>query len=132
MYWQAVKFPVNSFFCLKYLPVWGRSTPSMCDDIRAWKSAIQKNKRFIGELESFNIFYIKLYEITSRKMYIGHQKFPFFTVNEITKDEIFSDAVVTISNVIVVFEGGKIKMKWKLRVCQNNYCRLLVNNKEAN
>lgn len=35
----------------------------MCDDIRAWKSAIQKNKRFIGELESFNIFYIKLYEI---------------------------------------------------------------------
>ena len=132
MYWQAVKFPVNSFFCLKYLPVWGRSTPSMCDDIRAWKSAIQKNKRFIGELESFSIFYIKLYEITSRKMYIGHQKFPFFTVNEITKDEIFSDAVVTISNVIVVFEGGKIKMKWKLRVCQNNYCRLLVNNKEAN
>lgn len=104
----------------------------MCDDIRAWKSAIPKNKRLIGELESFNIFYIKLYEITSRKMYIGHQKFPFFTVNEITKDEIFSDAVVTISNVIVVFEGGKIKMKWKLRVCQNNYCRLLVNNKEAN
>lgn len=77
MYWQAVKFPVNSFFCLKYLPVWGRSTPSMCDDIRAWKSAIQKNKRFIGELESFNIFYIKFYEITSRKMYIGHQNFHF-------------------------------------------------------
>lgn len=79
----------------------------MCDDIRAWKSAIQKNKRFIGELESFNIFYIKLYEITSRKMYIGHQKFPFFTVNEITKDEIFQMPLLRFKMLLLFLKEGK-------------------------
>lgn len=79
----------------------------MCDDIRAWKSAIQKNKRFIGELESFNIFYIKLYEITSRKMYIGHKKFPFFTVNEITKDEIFLMPLSRFQMLLLFLKEGK-------------------------
>lgn len=79
----------------------------MCDDIRAWKSAIQKHKRFIGELESFNIFYFKLYEITSRKMYIGHQKFPFFTVNEITKDEIFQMPLSLFQTLLLFWKEGK-------------------------
>ena len=79
----------------------------MCDHIRAWKSAIQKNKRFIGELESFNIFYIKLYEITSGKMYIGHQKFPFFTVNEITKDEIFQMPLSRFQTLLLFLKEGK-------------------------
>ena len=67
----------------------------------------KKTKDLLVSLESFNIFYIKLYEITSRKMYIGHQKFPFFTVNEITKDEIFQMPLSRFQMLLLFLKEGK-------------------------
>ena len=40
-------------------------------------------------------------------MYIGHQKFPFFTVNEITKDEIFQMPLSRFQMLLLFLKEGK-------------------------